>query len=86
MAKVLFCHPKNGSKIIIDKGDFPEFVTTIDGVERRIPINMVNSASYETICLLYHHVLECVSVQGKRVQLDRIMDVIKECERERKQS
>lgn len=86
MAKVLFCHPKNGSKIIIDKGDFPEFVTTIDGVERRIPINMVNPMSYDTICLWYQHILESVSTQAKRVQLDVIMDVVKECERERKQS
>ena len=86
MAKVLFCNPENGSKIVEDKRDFQEFVTTIDGVERRIPINLINPASYETICLLYQHVLEGVSLQAKRVQLDRIMDVIKECERERKQS
>ena len=85
MGKVLFCHPENGSKIIIDKRDFSEFVTTIDGVERRIPINMVNSVSHETICLWYQHILESVSVQAKRVQLDVIMDVIKKCERERKQ-
>ena len=86
MSKVLFCHPKNGSKIVEDQRGFQEFATTIDGVERRIPINIVNPVSYDTICIWYQHVLECVSAQAKRVQLDVIMDVIKECERERKQS
>jgi hypothetical protein len=84
MEKVLFCHPENGSKIVENQRDFPEFVTTIDGAIRRIPINMVNPASYDTICVAYQYILECVSAQAKRVQLDRIMDVIKECERERK--